>query len=100
MWRNPKYHPPDAPEEMETAASPAGICVAVFERKQGEELRMSVREFEGKRFIHMKIWQFDQTTRRWFPVQGRSCSIRMHEIAKFVSVLEDVMFQEEMRNGD
>jgi hypothetical protein len=60
-----------------------GERVATFPRKGWKgspdtELRVSLDEHEGHPFISIRVWEQGRD-RRWWPVKGKGCSVRVAE---------------------
>lgn len=83
MWVDPKYRDqvqaPTAPQER-------GERLATFKRGDGQELRVTLAEYEGHPFISLRLWERDQAG-TWWPIRGKGCSVRMSEAAELAEAL-------------
>lgn len=91
MWRNPKHYPPGggdqqpAPEPIE----PSGTTLAEFPRGQGEKLRVSLESYNGHPFVRLQCWEVG-TAGRWWPIRGKSVTVKVRECGRLAEVLADV----------
>lgn len=89
MWINPNHpdppRPPDPPQEN-------GDRLATFERHGGEELRVSLAEFNGHPFVSLRVWAPSQDGQLW-PVRGKGVSVKLREVAGLAEALAAVAGQ-------
>jgi hypothetical protein len=89
MWINPNHpNPPrqaDAPREN-------GDRLVTFERHGGEELRVSLAEFNGHPFVSLRVWAPGQDGQLW-PVRGKGISVKLREVAGLAEALAAVAGQ-------
>jgi hypothetical protein len=80
MWTKPGYGPskPAAPEER-------GLRIACFERGDGEQLRVTLEEYEGHRFVSLRVWARENS--QWWPSK-KGCSIRRKELRGMIEALQ------------
>src|SRR3982750_2266133 len=90
MWISPR-HPARAPPrprrrpgaEPLAPPEPTGRLLAAFPRR-GEagveqELRVVLDEYQGHRYLAIRLWQKDVRTGGWWPLRGKGVSIRLSE---------------------
>ncbi len=98
MWINPNH--PDPPRPRPAAApQESGERVATFQRHGGEELRVSLAEFNGFKFLSLRVWAPGQDGQLW-PVRGKGLAIKLREVAGLADVLTDVAGRIGARAGD
>lgn len=87
MWISPNHpNPPRQPSPPEETGEPLGT----FPRNQGaEELRVSLAEYNGHRYIALRIWERDQAGQFW--PSKRGLSIRLRECAQLADILAAVV---------
>lgn len=87
MWRNPRYPAPEAPARDDRQGPPEdrGERLATLPRGQGEELRVSLDEYEGRPYISLRVWAIGQDG-SWWPTK-KGCSVRIREITDVAQAL-------------
>jgi hypothetical protein len=93
MWLKPSYTPDRPSPPAET-----GERLATFDRGEGQELRVTLAEFNGHPFISLRVWEKGRDGRMW-PQKAKGCSIRMGEISELAEVLSRVAGEQPPR-GD
>jgi hypothetical protein len=96
MWVSPN-HPnpprrPDAPREN-------GERLATFARHGGEELRVSLAEFNGHPFISLRVWA-PGPDGQLLPVRGKGVSVKLREVAGLAEALAAVAGQLDQVGGE
>ena len=77
MWLNPKYRnqpPPGPPPDP-------GRVLATLPRGFGEQLRVTLAEYEGHPYVSLRVWAPGPDGKLW-PVKGEGCSIRISELGE------------------
>ena len=89
MWINPNHPDPprQAPPPQET-----GDRLATFERHGGEELRVTLAEFNGHPFVSLRVWAPGPDGQLW-PVRGKGVSVKLREVAGLAEALAAVAGQ-------
>jgi Transcriptional Coactivator p15 (PC4) len=85
MWVNPNH--PDPPRQA-AAPEDTGQRLVTFPRNQGDELRVSLAEFNGFKFISLRVWERDRSG-AWWPTK-KGASIRLRECGELAEVLAHV----------
>src|SRR5205807_2606553 len=67
-----------------------GKPLAKFSRGAGVEFRVNDAEYQGNRFISLRVWERDQSG-QWWPAKGKGCSIRIGECEELAEVLAAVV---------
>jgi Transcriptional Coactivator p15 (PC4) len=82
---------PEADRERPPSGPPPeddGERLATFPRTGGrEEMRVSLREFEGREFIALRVWMRDDRTGAWWPTR-KGCSVRLRELPGMLAALQ------------
>ena len=79
MYRNPAFsHQAEAPPPQPPVED--GVNLATIPRGPGEQLRVTLSEFNGHRYLAVRVWALGQDGRSWWPVKGKGVSIRLREI--------------------
>lgn len=91
MWVSPRYREitgSDPPSTAQTCDDPGlaapedrGERLATIPRSSRgaeEELRVSVAEYQGHKFLSLRVWQRDDRGAFW-PVKGKGLSVRLSE---------------------
>ncbi|MHB2017729.1 MAG: hypothetical protein ACYCW6_12335 [Candidatus Xenobia bacterium] len=68
-----------------------GIRLATMTRFDGTELRMSWAEYNGHRFLNVRVWTQDASSGTWWPDKTRGLSIRLRELADVAEGLEKAL---------
>src|SRR5262249_40284131 len=63
-----------------------GRRLATLPRGDNVELRVTLSEFRGRPFIALRIWERGGDGQLW-PMKGRGCSIRLHELGEVIGAL-------------
>ncbi len=71
---------PNAPPEDD------GLRLATFRRHGAEELRVSLNEFEGSRYVGLRVW-FRDDDGAWWPTR-KGLSIRFRELVGTIRALQ------------
>jgi hypothetical protein len=80
MWRNPKYPQPDDRQQQFRPPVDDGVPLVALPRNNGqEELRVGLKEYQGNRYVSLRVWGLDPGSDSWFPVRGKGCSVRLGE---------------------
>jgi len=93
VWVSPSHPDRDRLLGLASAAAPepSGEVLATFPRKgpggRDQELRVVLDEYQGHRYIAIRLWQRDGRG-GWWPVKGKGVSIRLRE-AEGVAVALD-----------
>lgn len=69
-----------------TSAPDPGEVLAEISRSDGTLLRVALRDFEGKRFVTIAIWE-KGTGGAWYPVRGKATTIRLRELGEVLEGL-------------
>src|SRR4051794_14365723 len=103
MWRNPKYYPDAGPAEQPAPPAPTGELLAAFPRRGPEgvdqELRVVLDEYQGHRYLAIRLWQRNSRTCGWWPLKGRGVSVRLSEAEGVAEALTRAL-QGAGRDGD
>src|SRR4051812_17372806 len=85
------YVSPNHPDPPRAAAPPEddGQELATIPRKEGEQLRIRLKEFRGSRFVWIQPWSPGADGRLW-PIRGKGVSLRLGELADVVNALHRV----------
>jgi len=75
-----------APARLPTPPAPSEILAEV-PRGVREVLRVALREFEGKPFVTLAVWERG-TAGAWWPVRGKAVTVRVRELG---AVLEGLV---------
>ena len=87
MWRISKYPVPDD-QPRQQAPVDDGVPLAALPRNNGqEELRVGLKEYQGNRYVSLRVWGLDPGSDSWFPVRGKGCSVRLGEAEAVVEAL-------------
>lgn len=88
--RHRAFHDVQALIDRARAQSPAvdGEVLIRFDRGGREEVRVTLKDFEGRRFIDVRRWFLDQAG-QWRPTT-KGASIRLGEVDRLVEALERV----------
>lgn len=81
MWTNPRLPAPERarpPEER-------GERLATIVRGQGEELRITLDEYEGRPYVAVRVWAMGQDG-GWWPTK-KGCSVRVRELSEVATAL-------------
>jgi hypothetical protein len=66
-----------------TAPEPTGEVLARFPRRGPDgveqELRVVRDEYQGHRYLAVRLWQRDGRTGQWWPLKGKGISVRLSE---------------------
>ncbi len=81
MWRNPSLPLP----EPRPAPQETGERLATLPRGQGEELRVSLDEYQGRAYVGLRVWAMGLDG-AWWPTK-RGCSVRVRELAEVAQAL-------------
>ncbi len=90
MYIHPRYAEltGHSPPGFTSPPEPPGTTLATFERNQGaERLRVSSEEYQGHPFVRLAVWSRNPDTGHWWPMKGKSVSIRMRELPELVDAL-------------
>lgn len=100
MWVNPRYRdltgqaPPSSAvptADDRVAPEDRGERLATLPRSSREgpetELRVSLAEYEGHRFLSLRVWVHNAQTGVWFPDAKRGISVRLKEAATVADAL-------------
>lgn len=79
----------DATREQNQAPAETGQRLAAFPRGQDQELRVTLAEFEGHRYVSLRVWAMGRDG-QWWPVRGKGCSIRLGEIRSLIEALSQL----------
>lgn len=97
---------PDAPRDLRAAAvraraalpapSPAGgeppdpgEVLAELPREDGTVFRVSVHRYEGRPYVRLGLWRRGFDGASWWPLKGRSASVRVREVGAVCEALAD-----------
>jgi hypothetical protein len=69
MWRHPRYAEPTRSEPPAPPLAETGRRLATFPRNRGEELRVTLAEYEGHLYISLRVWAPGSDGLLW-PVRG------------------------------
>ncbi len=83
MWRNP--NPSHQPPSPQGPPEDRGERLATLPRGQGEELRVSLDEYEGRPYISLRVWSV-ASDGSWWPTK-KGCSVRIREISEVARAL-------------
>jgi Transcriptional Coactivator p15 (PC4) len=83
MWINPNH--PNPPRQA-AAPQESGQRVATFARHGGEELRVSLAEYEGHPYLSLRVWAPGTDGQLW-PVRGKGLAVKLREVAGLAAVL-------------
>jgi hypothetical protein len=86
MWISPNH--PNPPRQA-AAPQESGGRVATFARHGGEELRVSLAEYEGHPYLSLRVWAPGTDGQLW-PVRGKGLSVKLREVAGLAEVLATV----------
>src|SRR4051794_20663412 len=89
MWVSPNH--PDPPRSP-AAPQDTGYRLATFERHGGEEFRVSLAEYRGHPFVSLRVWA-PGSDGQWWPVKGKSVSVKLGEVAELAEALETLASQ-------
>ena len=81
MWVNPRLPAPVQPE----APQDHGHRLLTLPRGRGEEMRVSLDEYNGKPFLSLRVWAIGQDG-QWWPTK-KGCSVRIHELTDVAGAL-------------
>lgn len=86
MWVSPNHPNPPKP-----SAPPrdTGQRLATFPRQDGEELRVSLAEYNGHPYVALRVWAVGQDGQSW-PVRGKGVSVRLREVAGLADALATI----------
>lgn len=81
------YVSPSHPNPPRTQAPPAdqGERLATFPRNGGEELRVTLSEYQGHPYVSLRVWAPGSDGQLWPTKKG--CSVRIRELADLVEAL-------------
>jgi hypothetical protein len=82
MWLKPGYQP-DRPKPPPDE----GERLATFQRNHGDEMRVTLAEYQGHPYVSLRLWSPDPQTGELWPVKGRGCSLRMAELPELAEAL-------------
>ena len=68
-----------------TAPVEFGTRIATLHRSDREELRVTLSEWEGERYVNVRLWR--QARGRWFPDPRRGLSVRVGEFPDLLDAL-------------
>lgn len=104
MWTNPRYReltgqdPPGRSQATAEAPQPSGETLATLPRKgpdgARQELRVVLDEYQGHRYISVRLWQAGQDGAFW-PLKGKGVSIRLGEAEGVAAALQQALGQVE-----
>src|SRR5207302_8681587 len=78
---------PNPPRPSQGPPQETGERLATFQRgRTGEELRVTLAEYEGHPFISLRVWAPGSDGRLW-PVKGTGGSIRLRAVPELADVL-------------
>lgn len=86
---------PNQPEPRQPRPGPqeTGHRLATFPRRwNGEELRVTLAEYQGNAYIALRVWARGSDGQLW-PVKGKGVSVRIAEVADLADVLAEVAEQ-------
>jgi hypothetical protein len=86
MWVSPNH--PNTPRQT-AAPQESGERVATFTRHGGEELRVSLAEYEGHPYLSLRVWAPGQDGQLW-TVRGKGLSVKLREVSGLAEVLASV----------
>ena len=77
---------------LDPSAGPErGSRIATLRRREGEELRVTLTEWEGQRYVSVRVWR--QGRGKWFPTRGLSVRVsELHEAARVLGVTDLLIF--------
>lgn len=84
MYVNPRH--PNPPRQPGPPID-EGTELATIRRKDGHELRIRMKSYNGNPYVSIQLWSIDPQGNAW-PVKGRSSSIRLNEIDEVVEGLK------------
>ena len=71
---------------LDPSAGPErGSRIATLRRREGEELRVTLAEWEGETFVHLRVWRRDSRG-RWYPAR-RGLALRAGELPDVLDAL-------------
>jgi hypothetical protein len=83
VWHNPKYPRPEPAKPPDDE----GERLAAIPRNDGrEELRVTLKSYEGRPYVALRVWEKDDRGRYW-PVKNKGCSVRISEAAAVADAL-------------
>src|SRR5689334_143522 len=90
MWVSPNHPERERLLFRQSAAppDPTGRPLATLQRGRGEELRVSLDEFEGHPFVSLRVWAPGPTGELW-PVRGKGVSVRVRELLDVADALRE-----------
>jgi hypothetical protein len=88
VWINPN-HPNPPRQTSPPAPRDSGQRVATFPRFGGEELRVSLAEYEGYPYLSLRVWAKGYDG-QWWPQKGKGVSIKLGEVGGLAEALANV----------
>jgi hypothetical protein len=97
MWVNPRFateqQQPDRPQAPPEPAGP--VLAALLRRsrdKPDQELRLILETFNGHPYLRLQLWE--QGRDGWWPMRGRSVTVRMSEVADLADALAGALAED------
>jgi Transcriptional Coactivator p15 (PC4) len=89
VWRSQNQAP-----ESQAPPRNNGELLATIPRGQGEEMRVSIDQFEGRPYVSLRVWAIGQDG-NWWPTK-KGCSVRTRELSE---VAQALMRASDLLNG-
>jgi len=90
--RHPNYRPPGAATATAEGPADTGQRLATLDRpgwqgKADTELRVSLAEHEGHRYLNLRVWTLDARAATWWPDKSKGCTVRLGEAEAVAAAL-------------
>lgn len=86
MWTSPRYREltgKEPPSTTPSATDDAGLRLVTLDRQSREgppsELRVTVAEYQGHKFLSLRVWIQNAQTGVWYPAKDKGVSVRLKE---------------------
>lgn len=91
MWVNPKYAPPSPAAAREPRSEGRRLATLPrpgHGRKDEEELRVSLDEYQGHEYVSIRLWFRSPRDGAWYPTK-KGTSIRLRELEPVIDALTE-----------
>jgi hypothetical protein len=96
MWINPKYRQQaggpseQLPAVRQRPPGEQGTVLAVLPRHGGEEMHVSLCDYNGHPYVSLRVWAPGTDGQLW-PMKARGCSVRVKEIMPVARALAEAL---------